>query len=378
MVVSGPTPTPLQTYLQIIDACDNFRLPNSETEASEHLVPWRLSPDPAAPAIGLLRPEIVSQLRLENARHESPIWAFTTHGGREAVSFAASLTASAQRTRVMKEMCERWRDEGLWAGVIGPRKWRGEMYPVYRNPFGVHDAPSDDDDDDDEAGAVLGAGGAPRGRTADADSGGGQRNYAFMMERAACALFGVVTYGVHMTIYADERGGDGPPATCRIWVPTRSRTKQTWPGYLDNSVAGGIPSGLGAFESLVKEAMEEASIAESVVRAHARAAGTVSYFYRTDAGWLQPEVQYVYDLCVPPGGDPALFHPKPLDGEVESFELLPLAQVVDRMRSGLFKRNCALVLVDFMIRHGYLTAEDDPDFLEIMTRLHGRFGYENW
>lgn len=129
----------------------------------------------------------------------------------------------------------------------------------------------------------------------------------------------------------------------------------------------------------------------------------------------------MYDLCVPPGGDPALFHPKPLDGEVESFEvssrsifvstipelkillfsiiqLLPLAQVIDRMRSGLFKRNCALgeyfqpvtlrlhdhdrsvsaVLVDFMIRHGYLTAEDDPDFLEIMTRLHGRFDYENW
>lgn len=74
-------------------------------------------------------------------------------------------------------------------------------------------------------------------------------------------------------------------------MPTRSRSKQTWPGYLDNTVAGGIPCGLGAFESLVKESMEEASLAEDVVRTHARAAGTISYFFRTTAGWLQPEIQ---------------------------------------------------------------------------------------
>ena len=53
-----------------------------------------------------------------------------------------------------------------------------------------------------------------------------------------------------------------------------------WPGYLDNTVAGGIPSGLSAFEALVKECMEEASIAAEVVRKHVLAAGAISYFFR--------------------------------------------------------------------------------------------------
>jgi len=64
-----------------------------------------------------------------------------------------------------------------------------------------------------------------------------------------------------------------------------------WPGYLDNSVAGGTASGVGIFESLVKESMEEASLEEDFVRKHARAVGAVSYFFRTKTGWLQPEVE---------------------------------------------------------------------------------------
>lgn len=53
-----------------------------------------------------------------------------------------------------------------------------------------------------------------------------------------------------------------------------------WGGYLDNSVAGGIPSGMPPFEALVKESMEEASIAEDIVRTHAKAVGSVSYYTR--------------------------------------------------------------------------------------------------
>ena len=56
----------------------------------------------------------------------------------------------------------------------------------------------------------------------------------------------------------------------KIWVPKRAKTKQTWPGYLDNSVAGGLPSGLSPFECLVKEVMEEASIPEDLVRSSAK------------------------------------------------------------------------------------------------------------
>ena len=53
-----------------------------------------------------------------------------------------------------------------------------------------------------------------------------------------------------------------------------------WGGYLDNSVAGGISSGMSKFESVVKESMEEASISEDIVRRHVRSVGSISYYNR--------------------------------------------------------------------------------------------------
>jgi 8-oxo-dGTP pyrophosphatase MutT (NUDIX family) len=86
---------------------------------------------------------------------------------------------------------------------------------------------------------------------------------------------------------------------------------------LDNSVAGGISGGTTAFNTLVKEAAEEASLDPQLVRKKARSVGAVSYHRQTDAGWLQPEVQFVYDMPVEPGE--ALL--MPMDGEVESFKV---------------------------------------------------------
>ena len=89
---------------------------------------------------------------------------------------------------------------------------------------------------------------------------------------------------------------------------------------LDNSVAGGIPGGTSAFDALVKEAAEEASLDPQLVRKRARAVGAVSYYRQTTAGWLQPEVQYVYDMRVEPGE----VRLAPMDGEVEFFKVKKL------------------------------------------------------
>jgi len=86
---------------------------------------------------------------------------------------------------------------------------------------------------------------------------------------------------------------------------------------LDNSVAGGIASGTSAFDALVKEAAEEASLDPELARNRARGVGVVSYYYQTKAGWLQPEVQFVYDMRLQPGE----VRLAPMDGEVESFEV---------------------------------------------------------
>lgn len=196
------------------------------------------------------------------------------------------------------------------------------------------------------------------------------RNIELSMERAASALFGIVTYGVHMTAYVRAEEG------LKIWVPRRAKTKQTYPGMRDNTVAGGISTGEEPLECLIREAEEEASLPADYVRSHAKACGTVSYFYIRDnraggeSGLCQPECQYVYDLELPDS-----IIPKPDDNEAEDFRLLSVSQVKESMAAGQFKPNCALVLLDFFVRHGILVPETEKDYIEIVARLHRRLPF---
>ena len=188
---------------------------------------------------------------------------------------------------------------------------------------------------------------------------------ALHMERSGSALFGILTLGVHMTGFVETENG------IKIWIPRRSRTKQTYSGMLDNTVAGGISAGEQPLESLVREAAEEASLEEELVRNGARACGTVSYFHVRDKraggeiGLCQPEIQYVYDLQLP-----GHVVPKPSDDEVEEFYLMSIEEVQQALAKGEFKPNCALCMVDFFVRHGVITAENEPRYLELVSRMH--------
>lgn len=58
------------------------------------------------------------------------------------------------------------------------------------------------------------------------------------------------------------------------------------------------------------------------------------------------------------------------DGEVESFELLPIDDVAHTIAETRdFKPNCCLVIIDFMIRHGVLTP-DQARYAELVEALH--------
>ena len=74
-----------------------------------------------------------------------------------------------------------------------------------------------------------------------------------------------------------------------IWVARRSKTKQTWPDVYDQTVAGGIAAKASPLESVVREAMEEASLEADFVLDRIRAGGVISYTTRTrPVGWWQP------------------------------------------------------------------------------------------
>lgn len=210
------------SFLGLVNTCDNVRVHQASLLHSpfdsEVLLPLYLSELPDSPIIGLLRPVIVEQLKQENThsleKGQRELWCLNldepTFGGRKRphACFQTWFDTPYKRTAAMKELCERWRDTRLFDDVCGPKKWRGEMYPIYGDPFGQHDHP-----DTAEVGRPL--------------------NFAFEMERSACALFGVVTYGVHMSIYEEvEVKGE---KNLWVWVPTRARTKPTYVDFIVNS-----------------------------------------------------------------------------------------------------------------------------------------------
>ena len=85
------------------------------------------------------------------------------------------------------------------------------------------------------------------------------------------------------------------------------------------------------------------------IAVRAVAVGEVGYRRETARG-LRSDTLFCYDLELP-----ADFEPRCNDGEVAGFELLPLAEVARIVReSDEFKPNCNLVVIDFLLRHGFI------------------------
>jgi isopentenyldiphosphate isomerase len=184
---------------------------------------------------------------------------------------------------------------------------------------------------------------------------------AMQMERAACPYFGLRAYGVHLNGFVRKPDG------IHMWVARRCKTKQTYPGLLDNMVAGGQPIGLGLMENLIKEADEEAGVPAAVAKT-AIPVGLISYTHlmpEQPKGGVKPDHMFCYDLEVPED-----FTPVPVDGEVESFHLWPIEQVAEIVRSGFeFKFNCNLVVIDFLLRHGIIGPDNEPDYAALAHGL---------
>ncbi|XP_077569277.1 thiamine pyrophosphokinase 2 [Stigmatopora nigra] len=178
------------------------------------------------------------------------------------------------------------------------------------------------------------------------------------MERAATSLFGVKRYGVHINGYTVSDSGE----VC-MWLARRSPTKQTYPGLLDNMAAGGLAAGMNIKDTLVKECQEEACIPESLAE-KAKPVSTVSYTYEDGEGVFS-ESQFVFDLELP-----LAFKPKVGDGEVEEFYHLPIKRVKELIATEDFKPNCAMVVLDFLIRHSFIEPDIEPFYQEFVSGLH--------
>ena len=162
------------------------------------------------------------------------------------------------------------------------------------------------------------------------------------IDRAALPAFGILAEGVHVNgLVAREHG-------LFLWVGRRASNRQLDPGKLDHLVAGGVPAGLSPWETLVKEAAEEAAIPRSLA-AQAVPVAHIRYTADRPEG-LRRDLLHCYDLMLP-----ADFTPHPADGEATGFELWPVAEALRVVaETDAFKFNVNLVLIDLFLRHGVI------------------------
>jgi len=185
------------------------------------------------------------------------------------------------------------------------------------------------------------------------------------IERTAALLFGILTYGIQLLAYQDNP--EGPS----VWIARRASSKRAFPNMLDSTVGGSLPTSESPFECLIREAEEEASFSPEFVKKAAISCGTVSYVNMTDErtqgerGLLRPEVQFCYEMKVPTD-----LVPVPNDGEAQEIILLNVEQLKAALANGEFAPANGCIVLDFFIRHGILTFENEPHFITIASRLH--------
>ncbi|PVU90188.1 hypothetical protein BB560_006230 [Smittium megazygosporum] len=287
--------------------------------------------------VGIIKnPEVVVDLDLYKTPEGKKLFCINVE--KKTVTFEDWCKTRQERQNSIDIMLADFRKNQIWHCM---KKWRNEQYPIY-------------------------------GSTTESDG------MFLTIERCVAEVFGIRTFGVHINgfvKYKDNQGeSSSKPAEkgfgsstslfqIKMWVAKRSLTKSTYPGMLDQIVAGGISAGEMPFHTLIRECEEEAGIPENIA-SRAIPCGSIQYINKTENGY-QPETQYVYDLELPQD-----FVPIPVDGEADSFELLDMERLKLRMLSGEYKPNCLCVVVDFMIRHGYITPENEPDYLNIIDSIH--------
>ncbi|KAI8638664.1 hypothetical protein BD408DRAFT_422620 [Parasitella parasitica] len=197
------------SLLQVVQNCDKYPYvidPLSKDEIHRP-IPFILGPY----KIGNVLPSVLPDLIAYNNNVDKKPFEITT----DAIKFEDWVNTFEVRTQVMKKLMDTWREEKTFKILAG---WRNELYPVYGYP-----ERSD--------------------------------NIAFVMERAGTPLLGISTFGVHLNAYTKNKSGQ-----MFMWVAKRAQNKQTWPGFLDNCVAGGISYSYSVKDTVIKECEEEASI----------------------------------------------------------------------------------------------------------------------
>ncbi|KAI9290838.1 hypothetical protein K502DRAFT_353573 [Neoconidiobolus thromboides FSU 785] len=303
------------SFLTQIEACANFK----KEEIEFNLVYQNNN-------VGIVSKEVAAELKNYNSelsqQNEKQLFNFQ----QDKITITRDYYDFDTLTRAFEKLFLQWRKEEKFMVLNG---WRNELYPIYYKKVEHNDS------------------------------------VACVIERVGSFLLGINTFGVHINGYTFNEN------KMYIWIAKRSKTKPTWPNMLDNMCAGGISYGDSVYSTLLKECLEEGNIPNEITKNvinndnnKSKSAGVVSYITKNEFG-ISSETQYIYDLELPWG-----YKPTPNDGEVGQFYCWEVDKVLEALKNNEFKPNCGLIMIDFFIRHGILTADSEPNLSIIQALCH--------
>ena len=162
----------------------------------------------------------------------------------------------------------------------------------------------------------------------------------FIIKRNFLPLFGFPSYGVHCNIWKKHKD------KFVIYFAKRSEKLKSFPGYIDNTVAGGQPTNLSIIGNLKKEAYEEAGI-NSKYLAKIKRGNVVNYFHNNNNNFISAIIfnYHLYKVDE--------LELKNIDGEVQSFFSLTLENIYKLLEKNQLKPNCIIPILDFILLNDY-------------------------
>lgn len=335
-------------WKMLTQKCNNFFLSGSTSEVCVKFFVDKYF-------VGLIHPEFCGTL-LQHP--EVFVEGLDPSSEKPCVRLNPNLTTFAERTAAVENVMRNLRDCPSFPSLRG---WRNEHYGVFVN---------------------------------------GRTEALLSVERAASRVLGVNRHNVHITGYTflngamssaerqtglsdvldmnleEEEEENEPelklsnvPRNLRLWIAKRSLSRPKHPGLLDNLAAGGLTYGLTVMECAKKESMEEAGIPEDLLSS-LRPGGCVSFAYDDEDG-VAAGIDFCFDIELPPH-----FEPTNVDGEVAEFHLVSLPEVAKLIGCPQFKPTSALVMLDFLVRHGYVSPEDNPFYEKWLQWMHLKLPFD--
>jgi 8-oxo-dGTP pyrophosphatase MutT (NUDIX family) len=154
-----------------------------------------------------------------------------------------------------------------------------------------------------------------------------------VIERSAVRPLGIPTFAVHLIAH-DEQG--------QVWVQQRAFDKATDPGQWDTTMGGLASASETLAQTLERETWEEAGLRIDDLR-EVRTFGRFTVRRPTPEGYMVEHID-MFETVLPHGTAPVN-----QDGEVERFECLDRATLIERLHADAFTLEAGMILADWLV-----------------------------